>query len=59
MRWDREDLGQKFGKMGERLWYLGRGQDKRRVEARVFLKSVSNETTFIEDTSDIDTQLVS
>ena len=54
MRWEREDLGQKFGKMGERLWYLGRGQDKRRVEARVFLKSVSNETTFIEDTSDID-----
>ena len=54
MRWDREDLGQKFGKMGERLWYLGRGEDKRRVEARGFLKSVSNETTFIEDTSDID-----
>ena len=54
MRWDREELGQKFGKMGERLWYLGRGEDKRRVEARVFLKSVSNETTFIEDTSDID-----
>ena len=40
--------------MGERLWHLARGEDKRRVSAHAPVKSISNETTFFEDTSDID-----
>ena len=53
-RWDRKELNRKFGQMGDRLWYLSRGQDTRRVERRMSIKSVSNETTFFEDTSDTD-----
>ena len=53
-RWDRKDLNYKFGQMGDRLWYLGRGEDTRSVESRVSIKSVSNEITFPEDTSDSD-----
>lgn len=52
LRWDREDLTARFGSMGERLWHLARGQDKRRVSANAPVKSVSKETTFFEDTSD-------
>ena len=29
LRWDRKELGAKFGSMGDRLWHLARGQDKR------------------------------
>ncbi|MYM55684.1 DNA polymerase IV [Thalassovita mangrovi] len=54
LRWDREDLNQRFGSMGDRLWHLARGQDKRRVTAHEPVKSISNETTFAEDTSDPD-----
>ncbi len=38
--------------MGERLYHLARGQDRRRVSAKAPVKSISNETTFFEDTSD-------
>lgn len=51
-RWDRRDLNMRFGSMGERLWHLARGQDKRRVSANAPIKSISNETTFNADTSD-------
>jgi len=52
LRWDRQDLIARFGSMGERLWHLARGEDRRRVSAHAPMKSISNETTFHEDTSD-------
>ncbi|SHF39689.1 DNA polymerase-4 [Ruegeria intermedia] len=54
LRWDQEALTARFGSMGHRLWHLARGQDKRRVSAHTPMKSISNETTFFEDTSDPD-----
>ncbi len=52
LRWDKTDLVARFGSMGERLWHLARGEDRRRVSANAPVKSISNETTFGEDTSD-------
>jgi DNA polymerase-4 len=52
LRWDRADLLARFGSMGDRLWHLARGQDNRRVSANSPMKSISNETTFSEDTAD-------
>ena len=40
--------------MGDRLWHLARGEDYRRVQKNAPVKSISNETTFFEDTSNID-----
>jgi DNA polymerase IV len=54
LRWDRRDLGARFGSMGDRLWHLARGQDRRRVSAHEPIKSISNETTFFEDTANDD-----
>lgn len=54
LRWDRGDLGARFGSMGDRLWHLARGLDMRRVNRDEKLKSISKETTFFEDTSDPD-----
>ncbi|PVA10545.1 DNA polymerase IV [Pelagivirga sediminicola] len=54
LRWERTDLHARFGAMGDRLWHLARGQDRRRVDARSPVKSISNETTFFEDTGDPD-----
>jgi DNA polymerase-4 len=54
LRWDRTDLGARFGSMGDRLWHLARGLDTRRVNRDERLKSISKETTFFEDTSDPD-----
>lgn len=51
LRWDRPALSARFGSMGDRLWHLARGQDRRRVTAHEPMKSISNETTFFEDTS--------
>ncbi len=48
-RWEKIDLHTRFGSMGDRLWHLARGQDKRRVSAHRPVKSISNETTFSED----------
>jgi len=54
LRWDRQDLTARFGSMGERLWHLARGEDRRRVSRDAPVKSISNETTFHEDTADPD-----
>ena len=53
-RWERTDLGARFGGMGDRLWHLARGVDYRRVNRDEKLKSISKETTFNEDTADPD-----
>lgn len=53
-RWDRKALGTRFGAMGDRLWHLARGEDHRRVQRDSKAKSISNETTFNEDTDDPD-----
>jgi DNA polymerase-4 len=54
LRWDQRDLARRFGSMGDRLWHLARGQDRRRVSRDAPMKSISNETTFEEDTADPD-----
>ncbi len=54
LRWEQTDLVARFGSMGDRLWHLARGQDKRRVSRNAPMKSISNETTFGEDTNDPD-----
>ena len=53
-RWDRQDLSTRFGIMGDRLWHLARGQDRRRVSRNAPMKSLSSETTFFDDTADLD-----
>lgn len=52
LRWEQSDLIARFGAMGERLYHLARGEDRRRVSAHAPVKSISNETTFQEDISD-------
>lgn len=54
LRWDRQDLSLRFGSMGDRLWHLARGQDRRAVSAHAPVKSISKETTFFDDTADPD-----
>ena len=54
LRWDSEDLVARFGAMGDRLWHLARGQDRRRISPNAPVKSISNETTFSEDTGNTD-----
>ncbi|MEO0485502.1 MAG: DNA polymerase IV [Pseudomonadota bacterium] len=54
LRWEREDLHARFGSMGDRLWHLARGQDRRKVARDPSMKSISNETTFGEDTASPD-----
>ncbi|MCF2906301.1 DNA polymerase IV [Octadecabacter sp. CECT 8868] len=54
LRWDRRDLHDRFGGMGDRLYSLARGEDARRISAHTPVKGLSNETTFYEDTSDVD-----
>ncbi|MBP0484393.1 DNA polymerase IV [Sagittula salina] len=54
LRWEKRDLVQRFGSMGERLFHLARGEDRRRVTRNAPVKSISNETTFDEDTGDRD-----
>ncbi len=51
LRWDRQDLHARFGSMGDRLWHLARGEDRRRVSGNAPVKSISKETTFFEDTA--------
>lgn len=53
-RWEKDQLHQRFGTMGDRLWHLARGQDQRRISATRPIKSISNETTFSQDTSHVD-----
>ncbi|MCB1365010.1 MAG: DNA polymerase IV [Rhodobacteraceae bacterium] len=54
LRWERTALQARFGAMGDRLWHVARGEDRRRVSAHEPVKSISNETTFFEDTGDPD-----
>lgn len=54
LRWDRRDLHDRFGAMGERLYGLARGEDGRRISNSAPVKGISNETTFNTDTSDPD-----
>ena len=54
LRWDRRDLADRFGGMGDRLWQLARGEDGRRISAHTPVRGLSNETTFHEDTRDPD-----
>jgi len=48
-------LNKKFGKMGSRLYQLARGNDESPVEIEYARKSISSETTLLEDISDLDT----
>ena len=52
--WDERDLKAQFGTLGTRLWHLARGQDDRKVSNDRSVKSISHETTFEEDISDVD-----
>jgi DNA polymerase-4 len=52
LRWDQRDLTRAFGSMGERLWHLARGEDRAGLGRNAPVKSISNETTFHEDTAD-------
>ncbi len=54
LRWDRRELHDRFGSMGERLYSLARGEDGRRISSHTPVKGLSNETTFNTDTADID-----
>ena len=54
LRWDKDALTARFGAMGDRLWHLARGEDARKVSAHEPVKSISNETTFFEDTARTD-----
>ena len=54
LRWEKADLSLRFGSIGDRLWHLARGQDRRRISAHAPVKSISNENTFAEDTADPD-----
>ena len=47
-----EELMKRYGQAGLKLWHLARGQDPRKISASAPVKSISNETTFYEDTSD-------
>ncbi|WP_373085714.1 DNA polymerase IV, partial [Sneathiella sp.] len=51
---EESDLVRRYGVMGTRLYHLSRGQDSRKVMAQRETKSISAETTFSTDISDID-----
>lgn len=53
-RWEKDQLTERFGQTGERLFHLARGEDFRRISSNAPVKSISKETTFFEDTSDPD-----
>lgn len=48
------DLKNKYGKAGIKLYYLSRGIDNRKVESKNEIKSISHEETFAENIEDID-----
>ncbi len=51
-KFSRLDLKSLLGKMGEKLYFLARGIDKREVEIEQDTKSVSHEKTFVHNLSD-------
>jgi len=53
-RRDRKDLSERYGAMGERLYHLARGEDRRRISANAPVKSISKETTFNADTASVE-----
>ncbi len=52
-KWSLTELKTLFGDSGHRLWKLARGQDGRPILPERRAKSLSNETTFDQDISDI------
>ena len=48
----RRDLVKRYGAMGDRLFFLSRGEDHRRVNPDEEMKSISAETTFNDDIAD-------
>lgn len=55
LAWSEEELRQQFGKFGGALYLICRGIDERPVRTSRTRKSISKETTFAEDVSDIAT----
>lgn len=51
---EKAELVARYGVMGGRLYHLSRGEDDRRVKSDLLAKSISAETTFSTDISDID-----
>ncbi len=49
-----EELKDKFGKAGVKLFFLSRGMDNREVTSQNEIKSISHEETFIDNISDQD-----
>ncbi len=49
---ERRDLVKRYGIMGDRLYFLSRGEDHRRVNPHEEMKSISAETTFNDDIAD-------
>ncbi len=49
---ERRDLVKRYGAMGDRLFFLSRGEDHRRVNPDEEMKSISAETTFNDDIAD-------
>lgn len=47
-----EELKEKYGKTGLKLFFLARGIDQREVESNNKIKSISHEETFIDNLSD-------
>lgn len=53
-RRERKNLVERYQGMGDHIWHLARGLDHRNVSGRDPVKSISKETTFNEDTKDIE-----
>ena len=51
---DKGDLMARYHAMGERLWSLARGIDRRKVDPHHDMKSISAETTFNQDLATLD-----
>lgn len=52
--WTLSDLQSNFGKLGGWYYRIARGEDDRPVEPHRIRKSVSSETTFVNDTTDLE-----
>ncbi|TPW29476.1 DNA polymerase IV [Martelella alba] len=51
---EQADLMRRYGVIGQRLFHLARGEDRRQVSPSGEAKSISNETTFMSDFSDLE-----
>ncbi|WP_176083451.1 DNA polymerase IV [Martelella sp. HB161492] len=52
---EQAELMRRYGVIGQRLFHLARGEDNRKVSPSGEAKSISNETTFMADFSDLET----